>query len=63
MIMEKKAYIAPQMEFVDIEPTTIIATSNPGGPNIGIVGGEENGGEEILSNDRRGDWGNLWNKD
>ncbi len=51
------------MEFVDIEPTTIIATSNPGGPNIGIVGGEENGGEEILSNNRRGDWGNLWNKD
>lgn len=59
--MEKKVYIAPQMEFVDIEPMTIIATSTP---NIGIVGGEENGGDEILSNDRhRGEWGNLWTKD
>ena len=54
--MEKKVYIAPQMEFVDIEPMTIIATSTP---NIGIVGGEENGGDEILSNRRRGKWGDL----
>ena len=58
--MKKKVYIAPQMEFVDIEPMTIIATSTP---NIGIVRGEENGGDEILSNDRRGTWGNLWAKD
>ena len=58
--MERKVYIAPQMEFVDIEPMTIIATSTP---NIGIVGGEENGGDQILSNRRRGTWGNLWTKD
>ena len=58
--MERKVYIAPQMEFVDIEPMTIIATSTP---NIGIVGGEENGGDQILSNRRRGTWGNLWADD
>ena len=58
--MERKVYIAPQMEFVDIEPMTIITTSIP---NIGIVGGEENGGDEILSNRRRGKWGDLWTND
>ena len=60
MIMEEKVYIAPQMEIADIEPMTIIATSTP---NIGIVGGEENGGYEILSNRRRGKWGDLWTND
>ena len=44
------------MEIADIEPMTIIATSTP---NIGIVGAEENGGDEILSNRRRGKWGDL----
>ena len=48
------------MEFVDIEPMTIITASIP---NIGIVGGEENGGDEILSNRRRGKWGDLWTND
>lgn len=63
MIMKKKTYIAPQMEIADIELVTMIATS--GTPEIGIVkpGTDEGskGGTDILSNDRRGTWGNLWN--
>ena len=63
MIMKKKTYIAPQMEIADIELVTMIATS--GTPEIGILKPGENGentGTEILSNDRRGTWGNLWEK-
>lgn len=62
MIMKKKTYIAPQMEIADIELVTMIATS---APQIDIVkpgtGGDE-GGTDILSNRRRGKWGNLWEK-
>ena len=63
MIMEEKVYIAPQMEIADIEPMTIIATS--GTPEIGIVkpGTGDEGGTEILSNHRRGKWGDLWTND
>ena len=64
MIMKKKTYIAPQIEIADIELVTMIATS--GTPEIGIVkpgtGEGSEGGTEILSNDRRGTWGNLWEK-
>ena len=55
--MNKKTYIAPQVDIVTVDTISMMAAS----PNIGIVKGEENGGEEILSNDRRGSWGNLWN--
>ena len=50
--MEKKAYIAPQMEVTEIESVKMMATS--------LVFNEEGGNEESLSNDRRGSWGNLW---
>ena len=63
--MNKKKYIAPQMEIADIELVTMIATS--GTPEIGIVkpgtGEGSEGGTEILSNKRRGKWGNLWHED
>ena len=60
--MEKKAYIKPTMEVVKMEVIEMVATSVP---KIDIVNpGEEGGsGEEILSNKRRGQWGNLWAKD
>ena len=60
--MERKVYIAPQMEIADIELVTMIATS---APKIDIVDpNDPNGsGSEILSNRRRGTWGNLWTKD
>ena len=55
--MEKKIYIAPQVEVIETELVTMIATS-PG--DIPVVDGE---GGEILSNRHRGEWGNLWTKD
>ena len=58
--MNKKKYIAPSMEVMDIESMVLMATS---APHIGIVKPGEEGGEggsEILSNRRRGQWGNLW---
>ena len=54
--MEKKAYITPLIEVVDMEPATMIAAS------IGIDSDHE-GGYEQLSNDRRGKWGDLWADD
>lgn len=56
-IMEKKQYIAPAMEIAEIEMVSMMAASKP---NIGFEDGE---GGEILSNDRRGSWGNLWSDD
>lgn len=57
----KQTYIKPKTTVIGMEPVSMIATSNPT-PNIGIVKpGEEGGsGSEILSNDRRGSWGDLW---
>ena len=52
--MEKKQYIAPSMEVVEIGLSELLASSIP---DIGIEEGE---GTEILSNGRRGTWGNLW---
>ena len=51
----KKTYIKPEMEVTNLELVTMIATS---APKIEI---EDGSGEEILSNGRRGTWGNLWN--
>ena len=55
----KKVYIKPEMEILTIEAAEIIATSVP---QIGIIKPGEDGttGEEILSNKRRGHWGDLW---
>ena len=61
--MNKKKYIAPTMEITTIETTSMIATSTP---EIGIIKPGENGentGTDILSNHRRGTWGNLWADD
>lgn len=54
----KKAYIKPGMEVLTIEAAEIIASSVP---QIGIIKPGEGGeGDEILSNKRRGQWGDLW---
>lgn len=58
----KKMYIAPMMEVVEIEVTTMIAGSmNAGGtlPGTGN-GGDSQGGMEVEGNRHRGEWGNLW---
>ena len=57
--MEKKAYIAPQMEVTEIDTVQMLAASASDIP----VGGDGNGGGDALSNDRRGSWGNLWDDD
>ena len=55
--MEKKAYIAPQMEVTEIDTVQMLAAS---AGDIPVVDGE---GSDILSNRRRGTWGNLWSDD
>ena len=52
--MKKNEYIAPEIVVVDFEPVLMLAGSKP---DIGIEDGE---GGEILSNKRRGSWGDLW---
>ena len=50
--MEKKTYIAPQMQVVEtIAQTSMLISS------VAIV---DEAGDEMLSNKRRGTWGNLW---
>ena len=51
--MEKKKYIAPAMEISEVEMVSMIATS------IG-VSDETTDDDAVMSNDRRGSWGNLW---
>ena len=52
--MEKKIYIKPEIEVVEIESGEVIATSIP------LV--EEDGTEQLTNEyrPRRGKWGNLW---
>ena len=50
----KKTYIAPEMEVMNIETVEMMAAS------VRIISDENQGGEEMLGNDRRGGWGNLW---
>ena len=52
-IMEKKQYITPQMEIAEIELVTMIAMS------VG-VSDETTEDDALMSNRRRGRWGNLW---
>ena len=54
--MEKKEYIKPSAEVVEIETVQMLAASAENIP----VGGDGQGGGEALSNDRRGKWGDLW---
>jgi len=51
--MDKKAYIAPEMEVMNVETEAMIAMS--------VVVDEE--GQDNVTTDsrgRRGSWGNLW---
>ena len=55
--MEKKIYIKPEIEVLEIESVEVIATSIP------LV--EEDGTEQLTKEyrPRRGKWGNLWHTD
>ena len=56
--MGKKKYIAPQMEVVDLDVVTMLATSK----NVGVFDTPTDA-DAVMSNRRRGTWGNLWTKD
>ena len=57
--MEKKEYIKPSAEVVEIETVQMLAGSKP---SIDVGEGEVDAGG-AWSNDRRGKWGNLWADD
>ena len=52
----KKTYVSPFAEEVNIETTQMLASSVPANEKEFDT---SNGGQ--LSDDRRGEWGNLWN--
>lgn len=51
--MEKKNYIAPEMEIVKMETAAVLAASVK-------IGEGEAAAEQSFSNERRGGWGDLW---
>lgn len=60
--MNKKKYIAPAIEVIEMEVAPyMVAGSVMNGGEIG--GNPEEEPEEELSNNRRGQWGNLWAED
>lgn len=58
--MNKKAYIAPAMEAMNVETVEMIATS---GTNSVGVSNDTTDDDAVMSNNYRGSWGNLWNKE
>ena len=52
----KKTYITPAMEQVVIEPSNMLATS----AKVGINTTDEVDASSSLSQNRRGNWGDLW---
>ena len=56
MNMEKKMYIAPSCEVVEMEIVSMIA----GSIDVGVGDDIDNGSTQD-ANKYRGEWGNLWN--
>ena len=58
MIMEKKKYITPECEVIELEGIVYMsATSFEESLDDEIL---EGGGSDMGSNRHRGEWGNLW---
>ena len=57
--MNKKIYIAPAMEIVEVEPVVMLAASN----RDFDISNETTGDDAVMSNKRRGTWGDLWADD
>lgn len=55
--MERKLYIAPECEVIEMDLVNMIAAST-GGPEIDVEGDRDE--IELGSNRHRGEWGNLW---
>ncbi len=54
--MNKKQYIAPQMEIAELEIVEMLAASTK---DFNIFG-DTTEDDAVMSNHRRGTWGNLW---
>lgn len=52
--MEKRSYVAPESVVVELETANLIAAS------FDIAAGSKDGVNNMGSNNRRGEWGNLW---
>lgn len=57
--MNKKEYIAPEVEIVEIAVVEMLAGSSFNGS----VSDDKTDEDAWMSNDRRGSWGNLWGTD
>lgn len=62
MTKMKKVYQKPEIEILELELNSIIATSISS-EEEGIGNGGEGGGMEADGNRHRGEWGNLWAED
>ena len=58
----KKVYVKPEVEVVEIELESHMATVS-GNLEGTEDGGESSGGLEADGNRHRGEWGNLWAED
>ncbi len=56
--MKKTVYMAPEVSVMDIEMEEMIASS----PGVGLSETEADN-SDMLSRDRRGTWGDLWDND
>lgn len=56
--MEREVYIAPQMEVVELDVLTMLATSK----EI-VVYDTPTEKDAVMSNKHRGKWGDLWTND
>ena len=57
--MEKKEYIKPEIEVIDIEMQSQMMTTSPGTePGFGF--GDADDSDPLTNRRRRGTWGNLW---
>lgn len=57
-----KVYVKPEVEVVEIELESHMATIS-GNLDGTVDGGESGGGMEADANRHRGEWGNLWAED
>ena len=62
--MNKKTYIAPAMEIVEMELALLLCGSNDSSGNSGSsdigVSDKVTDDDASMANGRRGSWGNLW---
>lgn len=58
--MEKKAYITPNMEVMELETESpMLSASGESGGNAGVFD-DVTDDDANMSNKRRGQWGDLW---